>query len=241
LEPTALPQIETDKVMRNAKLARLHAWLAQNIDDYDGLYEAGSVPAGDPWVDGRTDREVAIVVGGTITGEIRGRIQEQLAIQGFDDTYLFNLTPRRGFLTTQVHHDIAMKFRGQVLFGKDLLTEKETPPREFAARYAQERMGLLFGQLNIRMLNAKCWSVEHLRNDLYDELKLMFLALADKKYAETGEYPVRRLDVAEAYGCDDLRQLYDCLLRIDHSGQEDLIRTAQLAITVLDRLRRRSV
>lgn len=231
---------ESDKVMRNAKLRGLHEWLARNIEEYDGLYEAGSVAVGDPWVDGRSDRDISLVVGGPISQEIRALIREVLGRQGFGDTYLFNLSPRRGFLETHAHHDIAMKFRGRVLFGRDLLSRKETPSREFAGGFARERIRRVIGQLQISSLNAKCWSVEHLRDELYGQLKLMFLSLADKKYAETGTYPARRADVADAYQSDDLRQLDASLIQIDQSGRDDLIRTAQLAISVLQRQRGRS-
>jgi hypothetical protein len=129
-----------------------------------------------------------------------------------------------------------MKFRGQVLFGRDLLTEKDTPSREFANGFVRERTGLLVAQLKIRMLNAKIWSVEHLRDDLYAELKLMFLCLADNKYAESGHYPKRRSDVADAYQSEDVRELATCIIEIDRSDREDLVRTARLAINMLQRL-----
>jgi len=177
-----------------------------------------------------------IVVGGQISWELRGRLQEQLGRQGFRDTYLFNLTPKQGFLKTQVHNDIAMKFRGQALFGEDLLPEKETPPREFAAGFVRERLRLTLARLHIRVLNGRCWSVEHLRDDLYSELKLMFLSLADKRYAETGKYPKRRLDVADSYASDELHRLATSLVTIDDTGREQLIDTARLAIGVVARL-----
>jgi hypothetical protein len=222
--------------LRNQKVQGLHEWLARSIAEYDGLYEAGSVAVGDPWVDGRSDREIAIVMGGTIDSQIRDQIQRQLAAHEFTDTYLFNLISRRGFLRVTGHHDIAMKFRGQVLFGRDLLAPKETPSREFAHGFARDRRRLLVAQLSIRVLNARIWSIEHLRDDLYAELKLMFLCLADRSYAEFGYYPRRRLDVADAYQSEDLRRIATSLVQIDQIDKDELIETARTAITVLQRL-----
>jgi hypothetical protein len=230
------PGEAADRVLRNAKLERLHHWLQLNIGRYVGLYETGSLPAGDPWVEGRSDRDVLIVIDGEISDQDREAIAAQLALFGFNDTYLFNLARRGGFLQTHSDHDIAMKFRGLTLFGPDLVARKETPSRAFAEQWAEAGLLTLPGRLRIRVLNARCWSLERLRDEIYFLLKQMLLFLADRSYADTGRYPKRRLDVADAYGSNELRELASAMVAIDQASRETLTWLARSAIGVLQRL-----
>ncbi len=118
---------EVDNVLRNPKLRRLHECLADGLNGYVGLGEAGSTTAGDPWVKGRSDRDIAIVLAGKIDGHYRQRIQRQLGRLRFGDVYLFYVMHERRFMVTHSDQDISMKFRGQMLFGQDLITQKDTP------------------------------------------------------------------------------------------------------------------
>jgi hypothetical protein len=232
------PGEAADRVLRNAKLERLHHWLQLNIGRYVGLYETGSLPAGDPWVEGRSDRDILIVIDGEISDQDREAIAAQLALFGFNDTYLFNLARRGGFLQTHSDHDIAMKFRGTSLFGPDLIAEKEAPSRAFAEHWAKAGLRTLPGKLRIRALNARSWSEERSRDEIYFLLKQMFLFLAYMKYAETGTCPKRRQDVASAYRSTELRQLAQAMATIDEANRESLIRAARSAIAVLQELNR---
>jgi hypothetical protein len=229
------PMYAVDAVLRNQKLERLHHWLSANVTEYHGLYEAGSLAAGDPWVWGRSDRDVAIVVRREIAGQTKRVIRRQLAAPAFNDTYLFHLVPRDRFLVTHNDQDISMKFRGEVLFGEDLISLKETPSRAFADEIARSGLRKMRRQLDICALNAECWSVELLRDKLYASLKLVLMYLADRAYADSGRYPRRRVDVARAFGSTDLLRVARLLWRIDDAQTPLLLsvtRTAREALSV---------
>jgi hypothetical protein len=232
------PSEPDDRSLRNAKLRRLHGWLRLYLERYVGLYETGSVPAGDPWVEGRSDRDILIVVDGQITSEGVEAISGQLEVVGFTDTYLFNIARRHGFLRTHSDHDIAMKFRGATLFGEDLLAQKEAPSRVFAERWAEAGLRTMPGKLRIRVMNAPCWSAERLRDDIYFLLKQMFLFLAARSYANTGHYPRRRFDVADAYSSVELRELARDIVTIDRADKASLTESATSAIKALHALNR---
>jgi hypothetical protein len=63
------------------------------------------------------------------------------------------------------------------------------------------------------------------------------LFLADKRYADTGDYPRRRQDVADANGSDELRKLARGMVSIDQADKAGLIKLAQSGIRVLDELK----
>jgi hypothetical protein len=232
------PSEPGDRNLRNAKLRCLQSLLQLDVERYVGLYETGSLTAGDPWVEGRSDRDIVIVIDGQITGEGVRAISRQLEAVGFTDTYLFNIARRRGFLRTHSDRDIAMKFRGSTLFGEDLLAQKEAPSRAFAEYWAQAGLRTLPGKLRIRVLNAPCWSVEHLRDDVYFLLKQTFLFLAARRYADTGHYPRRRLDVADAYSSAELRALAGNMVMIDRADKASVIGSARSAIKALHQANR---
>jgi hypothetical protein len=236
----AAPSEPLDRVLRNPKLQRLHEWLRSHVAAYVGLYEAGSVAAGDPWVEGRSDRDVLILVDGGMTPQLRDAIASQLETIGFTDHYLFYLGQKPGFLQTHSDHDVSMKFRGIVLFGEDVLAEKEVPSRAFVQRWADVGLRTMAAKLRIRILNARCWSIERLRDELYTDFKLMFMLLADQKYAETGVYPRTRVEVADAYDSQPLRELLRTLVEIDQADRQTLIQRATLAIGALQDLVRRN-
>jgi hypothetical protein len=227
------PSEPGDRVLRNAKIVQLHGALKLQIEPYVGLYETGSLTAGDPWVEGRSDRDILIVIEGVIGNPCIETIAGQLDSIGFNDTYLFNPAPKHAFLGTHSDHDIAMKFRGTTLFGPDLIAEKETPTRAFAEQWALGGLRQMAGKLRIRVLNSGCWSVEHLRDDIYFLLKQTLLFLADKKYADTGHYPRRREDVASAYASDELRALAGRMVTIDQADKASLVQIAESATTVV--------
>jgi hypothetical protein len=225
-----------DRVLRNEKLRGLHDWLQLRIEPYVGLFEAGSLAAGDVWVEGRSDRDVLILVDGRLLPKAEGMISAQLVRIGFSDSYLFYLSQKQRFLRTQSDQDISMKFRGVALFGEDLLPQKETPSRAFAERWAAAGLRPMPARFRIRALNGGFWSEQRLRDELYNDLKRMFMFLADKHFAATGHYPRRRTDVADAYRSTGLRELAQSLVAIDLADRRGLIATAELAVGVLQEL-----
>jgi hypothetical protein len=225
-----------DTVLRNRKLLRLHRWLERDAEEYCGIYDIGSVASGDPWIDGRSDRDIMIVFDGLLAPKFRERIAPRLPLLGFNDKYTFNLARKDGFLGTHSHYDIAIKFRGQVVYGDDLIAAKETPTREFAGSLGQAGLRAMTPRIQVRLLNARSWSLERLRHELYVYLKLMFLHLADRHYATTGIYPARRRQVADAYGSPELRRVAGQLRKIDQLDTQALIGIGQLAVSFLQKL-----
>ncbi|OGC82643.1 MAG: hypothetical protein A2V81_03360 [Candidatus Abawacabacteria bacterium RBG_16_42_10] len=113
-----------EQELRNSKLSNLHEWLNSNVSGYVGLYEAGSTTAGDPWVESRSDRDITIVLA-DISRKVEQEVQQYLSEADFDDTYLFIMFAKEHFLATHSDQDISMKFRGQTLYGEDLVSVKE--------------------------------------------------------------------------------------------------------------------
>jgi hypothetical protein len=116
-----------------------------------------------------------------------------------------------------------MKFRGQVLFGDDLVDQKQMPSRALARKVAQDGLRTMRGQFGSCLLNGGSWSLELLRDKLYEAFKLFLMYLAANAYADTGHYPRRRADVARSYGSAELLHIARLVASIDHTEKSELI------------------
>ena len=218
--------------LRNSKLKNFHHWLNNTIPDYLALCEAGSTTAGDPWVEGRSDRDITIVVE-HVSKETDEKIQEYLHVAGFDDTYLFLTLPRMYFLTTHSDQDLSMKFRGETLYGEDLVKVKEAPSQEFASTIAKNGLAGMPRKFRTRLLNSDYWSMEHLKDKLYPEFKKLFMYLADLRYSETGQYPRRRKDVAKEFYSEELMRIENAIATINQVTCKELQQSTESAISFL--------
>jgi hypothetical protein len=222
-----------DRRLRNHKLGHLHRALARNVPGYVGMYEAGSTTARDPWVAGRSDRDITIVFSGQVRARLERELRRQLPALGFNDTYGFTAIPKGRFLATRHDNDISMKFRGRVLFGEDLIRHKQMPSRALAHQIAQDGLRALRGKFGHCLLNAESWSLELLRDKLYEAFKLFLMYLAADAYAETGRYPKRRIDVARAYGSGELLHIARVVAKVDSTEKVELLSTARIARDLL--------
>ena len=217
-----------EKTIRNEPLKKLHAWLEVNIDGYIALCEAGSTTAGDPWVAGRTDRDITIVVA-RLTDGAQTAIRRYLKNK-FGDSYLFIIFDEGTFLTNTTEQDLSMKYRGQTLFGIDVIAQKPEFPRKLAAQLAQSGLRSQERKLRTRLMNSEHWSIEHVRDYMYPEFKRLIMWLAAKKYAETGKYPRSRAEVATAYNSQELRLLVKAISNIDGLSRREIINAASSAV-----------
>ncbi|HJQ08153.1 MAG TPA: hypothetical protein VJ836_01575 [Candidatus Saccharimonadales bacterium] len=219
----------TDKQLRNTKLRKLHERLRQAVPGYLALCEAGSTTAGDSWVEGRSDRDIAIVISQPDAAST-ALVQTTLSDLGFNDTYLFLIIAQDIFLTTTSEQDLSMKFRGQTLFGPDLVAQKELPPRDFAASIVQKGLAGMERKLANRLLNSNFWSEDHLKDKLYPELKRLFMFLAARHYADTGVYPRSRQDVANVCDSSELQQVWSVLAAFDSATKAEVIAATEAAL-----------
>jgi hypothetical protein len=151
----------------------------------------------------------------------------------FNDTYLFLIIARDVFQTTMSEQDLSMKFRGQTLFGPDLVAQKEFPPRDFAADIAKKGLAGMKRKLPTRLLNSGYWSEDHLKDKLYPELKRLFMFLAARHYAETDVYPRSRQDVVNVYDSNELRLLWSVLANFDSATKAEVVAATEAALSWL--------
>lgn len=210
-----------EQILRNDKLTQLHSWLTLNVEGYTAMSEAGSTTAGDPWVEGRSDRDISIVVE-LKTPTITEDIQRALARLAFNDNYLFLVLDKERYLRTENEQDLSVKFRGEILFGEDVLTLKEKPTLQFASTIAQRGLSSMVQKLETRQLNSAYWSEDHLKDKTYSEFKRFIMFLAAERYGATGLYPRMRIEVAKAYDSEQLHKICSLLARFESATHEEV-------------------
>ncbi len=219
----------------DAKLGAFHSWLTAEIAGYRALCEDGSYAVGDAWVDGESDRDIAIILDSP-SSEKMTSIQSYLTKSSLPDECFFTAKSTEKFLSSNKGdtHDLSLKFRGRTLLGEDLVQKKEMPPTELADKLALQKLGGIEGKMQRRLLNASFWSTAHLRTKTYPIFKNLFLGLAARRYGESGVFPRKRSDVVEAYkDLPDLRKILKVLENIRTATIAEIVEALEVATGII--------
>lgn len=171
-------------------------WLEHDLTHFVALIEEGSTATKDPFQKGFSDHDITIVVRSDVKSEMRA-VYTWLEQCPFNDTYLFGPRLLDSFLLGDSLNDLSLKFRSQVIAGKDVVREKKYPSREKSFVIGSEGLQNLRVRCERRWLNLAHWSEQYAQKKNYEIFKNFFMFAAARLYGETGEYPIRRVDVAK--------------------------------------------
>lgn len=111
-------------------LEQLDTWLNANWPNYRSMIEGGSVAAGDPQIEGRSDWEIAIVAD-KISDEDMAKLHDFLATFPQDDRVelVYRITDQLLSHSDDMHY-LTGKFRSKTLYGENLIDKIPLPSRE---------------------------------------------------------------------------------------------------------------
>ena len=112
--------------MGDEKLSVLNDLLVKKCKGYISMIATGSIAVGDPWIEGRSDRDILLIFGGNPSGNLL-KMRDICASLYFDDSYNFTSMPRKAFGLSTSKYALSNRFRSKTLFGKDLVPLSQLP------------------------------------------------------------------------------------------------------------------
>lgn len=210
-------------------LDQLNSWLKKNWPSYRAMIEGGSVAAGDPLIEGRSDWEIAIVAD-EINPEGLASLGEFLKTLPQDDRVelVYRITSKLLSPSNDLHY-LTGKFRSKTLFGEDLIERIPFPDKDLVEKAWKDGLIKVLGQIDKYLVNASIWSDEKVRKQFRPIFKNIFMFLQMKAWCEDGEYPVTRQNVVDRYHSEELQKMWNTLHSINETNSQDILDTARLA------------
>ena len=116
----------------NENLNQFHKWITENCDNYVSMVLIGSVATGDQWIDGRSDIDILIIFE-NLENNQKEKIKDYLLKADFNDVYTFVPMTKEYWLNNKNHsHDFSGKFRSKIIFGENIIDQKQIPNKETA-------------------------------------------------------------------------------------------------------------
>jgi hypothetical protein len=221
------------------ELMRLNTWLMHRIPEYVAMVDVGSTAAGDALVNGRSDRDICLVFESEYDSALS---LVRTALEEFElpAECLFATMTKAQFIGPQNStHDFSHRFRSRTLYGDDLAPQVQLPSAEVTFRLYSTGLDKLTQDLSHRVDFCQLWPESKLRDSFYSLFKHAFMYLAIKHYHERGTYPMRRIDVAEAYG-QPLPVVLEALCKIDRLVADEMFGVAKQLREYLSKLKHES-
>lgn len=208
-------------------LNSLNDWLKDNWSTYRSMIEGGSVAAGDPLIEGRSDWEIAIVAD-EISPENLNSLGTFLTSLPQDDRIelVYRITDKLLSPSNDLHY-LTGKFRSKTLFGEDLISRIPTPDKDIVEKAWRDGLKKVVGQIDKYLVNSSIWSDEKIRKQFRTVFKNIFMFLQMKAWCEYGTFPISRQDTVDMYKSPELKQVWDTLHEINFKGRGVILQTAE--------------
>lgn len=218
--------------MDHEKLRGLNDDLAQEFQDYISMIAVGSIVTGDPYIEGRSDKDILLMFNNDPTRNIEN-IGKLITKTSFDDSYVFVALPQKAFGLANSKYAFSNRFRSKTLFGEDLIPLSKLPNEEVIQKTYEKGLESVTHQLNNNLINSGIWSTEKIRDSFWKQFKHAFMYLAIKSYHQTGEYPQARKDVADKLQSPEVNDVWNTLHSIDQQPKETIIDSAKGLVSYL--------
>jgi len=215
------------------KLGFLNDNLRNMTEEYISMIAIGSIATGDPWMEGRSDRDILLVFNQN-PSQYSSRIKYIADSLLFNPTYIFTAIKKEEFTGPEnSSHDFSHKFRSQILFGADLIGETRLPERERIFEIYSRGIREVTEKLEKKLHYGKLWPVGKIRDVFWKQFKHAFMYLAIKHYYETGYYPKTKQEVADILDSKELQESLRVLHSIDQQPKEEIEEIAKGLLSYL--------
>lgn len=216
------------------KLEKFHLWLKEHFKDYICMIGTGSFVTGDKWIEGKSDKDIILVFEKPYGNNIF-HINDYLKKNSFDEIYLFVPMLKEKYLKSRKHsHDFSGKFRSLVLFGPDIIKNKELPSTEETKTIFLKGIDDVKRRLERVLINESIWTEKKIKKTLWKLFKHTFMYLAIKYYFENDVYPIKRSDLVNLTKEPILKKTLKFLYEINSKKREELLYVAKSLLEYLE-------
>lgn len=221
----------------NKKLKALYKLLKKNREDYISMIGVGSTITGDPYIEGRTNKDVLLTFNKDYREEA-SLIEAIVKKFKFEQNYTFTPILKEDFGRADSKYSFSDKFRSKTLYGEDLVNQAKLPDKEKGREMYSNGFKDLKDKLNNIILNSSNWPSEKVRNKSWEQLKHVFMYLAIKEYYLSGEYPRTRNEVVNKLDSRSIEEAFMVLHSIDMQPKRRIIKCARDVINYLNKVER---
>ena len=226
-----------DKRNWKQELRKFHTWLSAN-QDYLAMLSHGSIATGDPWIPGFSDYDIIILYK---KDQLNNFVKAKAYLEKakFSDHFHFYPLSEEQLLGRGTNtFGFSNTFRTKLLFGKDVLKRLNLPERKASLQLYQGEIEKEKASLQIFLVNSGYKSVEKIRKEFWTRFKHIFMLLAVKIYAETGDYPKTRKEVVKRLNAPaELVDAWDVLHNLPAKSKEEILKSAQRLLEYIQQLR----
>lgn len=209
-------------------LDQLNSWLKENWPSYRAMIEGGSVAAGDPLIEGRSDWEIAIVADEINPGNLASLGKFLKTLPQDDRVELVYRVTSKLLSPSKDLHYLTGKFRSKILFGENLIERIPFPDKDLVEKAWKDGLKKVLGQIDKYFVNASIWSAEKIRKQFRPVFKNIFMYLQMKAWCENSEYPITRQNVVDRYQSEELQKMWGTLHNINETSSQEILDTAKL-------------
>lgn len=219
--------------MNHKKLEEFDKILRKKSKNYSSMIAVGSIVTGDPYIEGRSDKDIVLIFKDNPKNEI-SKIEKIIKRIIFDESYFFTPIPRNSFGVANSKYCFSNKFRSKTLFGEDIIKEAILPDRESTRKIYLKGLEETSHQLYNQIINSPSWKTEKIKNKFWKQFKHIFMYLAIREYYFSGDYPQTRKEISERLNSKEINNTFWILHSIDNQPRESIIKCAKSLVKYIE-------
>jgi len=207
-------------------LENLDKKLKENFPSYLSMIAVGSVVTGDPYVKGRSDKDIVLIFDRDPV-DLFESIEAILGSFSFDESYIFTPIGKKYWGRPDSKYTFSNAFRSKTLFGKDFVKLAILPSGEEVKKIYSGGLESVYHRILNYLVNSKSWSAEKTRDKFWKQFKHTFMYLAIREYYLTGNYPKTRKEISERLNSKEIWRMFEVLHSIDSKSKGEIIECAR--------------
>lgn len=208
----------------------------QQIPSFAAFVEEGSRVLHEPQQPGLSAHHVYVVTK-DMSQSTQERIAETLTAYPLGDEFTVAHRSYDDFVTGIEPRDLSMKFRARTIFGQDVIAEKRTISRELALQIGRAGLANLDAPFRDKLLNTANWSIDHVRAEVYGQLKSFFDSASAAYYGIGEEYPqIREHVVNYMPNSSTGRHILDVMYSAEEASFRDCQAALYLSSSMLEQM-----
>lgn len=215
------------------KLRKLNDLLVNQLEDYISMTATGSVAVEDPYIEGRSDRDILLIFKKSPEKDLSS-IEGILDKMQFNNSYNFVPIPKTVFDEVEENKfAFSNRFRSKVLFGEDVMKNVKLPNRDSTKEMYEKGIKEVIHKLQFGLTNSTHWSINKVRDKFWKQFKHAFMYLAIKCYYDNQNYPRTREKIVERIQSKEVNEVFTVLHSIDQQSKEEIIKSARGLLSYL--------
>jgi len=208
--------------MEYKQLMKFDEKLRSFSKEYLSMVAVGSIVTGDPYIQGRSDKDIVLIFNTDPLNLIKN-LEQVVKESDFDESYVFTPIPKSEFGNPDSKYTFSNKFRSKTLFGEDFVATAKLPEKKKINEIYMKGLTSTSHQIYNHIINSGIWSKEKVSHEFWKDFKHVFMYLAIREYYITEDYPKTRKEIAQRLNISEINETFNILHSIDNQPKEKIV------------------